>query len=217
MNRLFLASIISLVCLDFVSAEETPKVTEFKEKIAKLRTQAAERQKQIELTFEQEAAKCKKELLDALEMQRIEAMKTDRLEDALNIRQLMTEFATLAVPLAPASQPEASEKPQNPPTKTAKQNGRKPPEFYAWKQGEKPTKMIHKDVGICFLTNIHGLNQPNSEMAGVYIGEDGFWYLRGATHQNTGFLSLQAASVRYDSFYPLNGKTETIDSDTKSK
>ena len=217
MNRSFLASIIFLLCLNFVSAEEMPKVTEFKEKIAKLRTQAAERQKQIELTFEQEAAKCKKELLDALEAQRIEAMKTDRLEDALNIRQLMTEFATLAVPLAPASQPEASEKPQNPPAKNAKQNGRKLPEFYAWKQGEKPTKMIHKDVGICFLTHIHGINNPNSEWAGVAIGDDGFWYLDGATHQGTGFLFLRAAAVRYDSFWPPSAKTGATNSEAEIK
>ncbi len=55
-------------------------------------------------------------------------------------------------------------------------------EFH-WKQGEKPVRMIKKDEGFCYLANIHGHFEGAGEMVRVYLDEDGYWYLGGASNQ----------------------------------
>jgi hypothetical protein len=65
---------------------------------------------------------------------------------------------------------------------------------YSWKEGQEPVRMIHKDEGFCMLTHVGGALNGGGEVAMVYIADDGYWYLRGAT--GTGFLRLSAVSVK---------------------
>jgi hypothetical protein len=67
---------------------------------------------------------------------------------------------------------------------------------YAWAFGQGPVKMIHKDEGFCFLTQVWGINSGNAEKGEVFIGEDGYWYLDGTTYQGREFLKLKAMSVK---------------------
>ena len=64
---------------------------------------------------------------------------------------------------------------------------------YEWKHNAPPVKMIHRDEGFCYLADIGGAFDGGAEVARVYIGDDGFWYLHGSTGR--GFLVVRATAV----------------------
>ena len=53
--------------------------------------------------------------------------------------------------------------------------------------------MIRKEEGFCYLTAAAGAFNGGGEVANVYVGDDGYWYLGGQT--GAGFLRLSAVSV----------------------
>lgn len=65
---------------------------------------------------------------------------------------------------------------------------------YRWEHNAAPVKMIHKDEGFCYLADIGGAFNGGGEVAKVYIGDDGFWYLHGSTSH--GFLVVGAMAVK---------------------
>ena len=65
---------------------------------------------------------------------------------------------------------------------------------YRWDHNAPPVKMIHKDEGFCYLADIGGAFDGGAEVARVYIGDDGFWYLHGSTGR--GFLVVRATAVK---------------------
>ncbi len=58
-----------------------------------------------------------------------------------------------------------------------------PYETRTWRQGESPVRLIRKEEGFCALTQITGSFQGAGEMVHVYVGNDGYWYLGGDSHQ----------------------------------
>jgi hypothetical protein len=66
---------------------------------------------------------------------------------------------------------------------------------YKWSNGDKPVKMIRKEEGFCFLTEVGGHFAGGGEVVHVYIGPDGFWYLGGNSGQPE--LWGKAMSVRF--------------------
>lgn len=65
---------------------------------------------------------------------------------------------------------------------------------FQWEHNAAPVKMIHKDEGFCYLADIGGAFDGGAEVARVYIGDDGFWYLHGSTGR--GFLVVRAMAVK---------------------
>lgn len=65
---------------------------------------------------------------------------------------------------------------------------------YQWEHNAAPVKMIHKEEGFCYLADIGGAFHGGAEVARVYVGDDGFWYLHGNTGQ--GFLVVRAIAVK---------------------
>ena len=65
---------------------------------------------------------------------------------------------------------------------------------YEWQHNGVPVKMLHKDEGFCYLADIGGAFDGGAEVARVYIGDDGFWYLHGSTGR--GFLVVRATAVK---------------------
>ncbi|MFM9962326.1 MAG: hypothetical protein ACKV2Q_14025 [Planctomycetaceae bacterium] len=65
---------------------------------------------------------------------------------------------------------------------------------YTWEHNAAPVKMIHKEEGFCYLADIGGAFNGGGEVARVYVGDDGFWYLHGSTGQ--GFLVVRAIAVK---------------------
>lgn len=65
---------------------------------------------------------------------------------------------------------------------------------YRWDHDAPPVKMIHKDEGFCYLAGVGGAFDGGAEVARVYIGDDGFWYLHGTTGR--GFLVVSATAVK---------------------
>ena len=65
---------------------------------------------------------------------------------------------------------------------------------FTWMEDKPPTKMIHQDEGFCFLTGVNGAFDGGAEGALVYIGEDGYWYLKGHTKRE--LLRLHAIAVK---------------------
>ncbi len=65
---------------------------------------------------------------------------------------------------------------------------------YEWEHNGAPVKMIHQDEGFCYLADIGGAFNGGAEVARVYVGDDGFWYLHGSTGQ--GFLVVRAIAVK---------------------
>jgi hypothetical protein len=63
-----------------------------------------------------------------------------------------------------------------------------------WNPKTGPIKMISKDEGFCFISGVGGKYEGASEVARVYVGEDGFWYLDAQSRQNS--MSVRAISVR---------------------
>src|SRR5579862_3643972 len=55
---------------------------------------------------------------------------------------------------------------------------------YEWKNGDKPIRMLKRDEGFCFLTEIGGHFAGAGEVVRVSIGDDGYWYLAGASGQD---------------------------------
>src|SRR4051794_4165820 len=47
---------------------------------------------------------------------------------------------------------------------------------YRWKRGEPPVRMIRKDEGVCYLSQVQGHFAGAGESVGVYLDADGFWY-----------------------------------------
>ncbi len=66
---------------------------------------------------------------------------------------------------------------------------------YEWKNGDKPVRMLKRDEGFCFLTEIGGHFAGAGEVVRVYIGEDGYWYLAGESGQAE--LWGKAMSVKF--------------------
>ncbi len=66
--------------------------------------------------------------------------------------------------------------------------------MYRWEHNAPPVKMIHKDEGFCYLADVGGAFHGGGEVARVYIGEDGYWYLHGSTAH--GFLVVGAMAVK---------------------
>jgi hypothetical protein len=64
---------------------------------------------------------------------------------------------------------------------------------YNWRRGSAPVKMIHKDTGFCYLSGVKGGLNGGGEAARVYIGDDGYWYLKGQTRAGT--MELWAIAV----------------------
>jgi hypothetical protein len=58
-----------------------------------------------------------------------------------------------------------------------------PFETRTWRQGEAPVRLIRKEDGFCALTQVTGSFQGAGEMVRVYVGDDGYWYLGGDSHQ----------------------------------
>ena len=54
--------------------------------------------------------------------------------------------------------------------------------------------MIHKDEGFCYVADVGGAFNGGGEVARVYIGDDGYWYLHGSTGH--GFLVVGAVAVK---------------------
>lgn len=65
---------------------------------------------------------------------------------------------------------------------------------YEWEHNAAPVKMIHQDEGFCYLADIGGAFNGGAEVARVYVGDDGFWYLHGSTGQ--GFMVVRAIAVK---------------------
>jgi hypothetical protein len=63
-----------------------------------------------------------------------------------------------------------------------------------WDAKTGPIKMISKDEGFCFISGVGGKYEGVSEIARVYVGEDGFWYLDAQSRQSS--MSVRAISVR---------------------
>jgi hypothetical protein len=68
-------------------------------------------------------------------------------------------------------------------------------ETAAWHQGEAPIRLIRKEEGFCALTLVTGSFQGAGEMVRVYVGDDGYWYLGGESHQEG--VAAQCIIVRY--------------------
>lgn len=66
--------------------------------------------------------------------------------------------------------------------------------FYDWKLGDKPVKMLHKDIGFCYLIGINGALSGGGEAAQITLGKDGYWYLSGRSL--AGGLNLRAVGVK---------------------
>ena len=64
---------------------------------------------------------------------------------------------------------------------------------YTWNRNDPPVRMIAKDEGFCFLSEVGGHFAGGGEATSVYIGDDGFWYLGGHSAQ---FLYAKAYSVK---------------------
>ena len=56
-------------------------------------------------------------------------------------------------------------------------------EFRHWEQGQPALKLIRKEEGVCALTGVTGHFQGSGEQVRVYVGDDGYWYLGGTSHQ----------------------------------
>ena len=65
---------------------------------------------------------------------------------------------------------------------------------YEWQRGGPPVRMIRKEEGFCYLTQLHGEFAGTGEQARVYIGDDGYWYLHGSALKP---LAATAMSVRF--------------------
>ena len=65
---------------------------------------------------------------------------------------------------------------------------------YRWEHNAPPVKMIHKDEGFCYPADVGGAFDGGGEVARVYIGDDGYWYLHGSTSH--GFLVVGAVAVK---------------------
>ncbi len=65
---------------------------------------------------------------------------------------------------------------------------------YQWENNAPPVRMIHRDEGFCYLSDIGGAFNGGGEVARVSIGDDGFWYLHGST--GNGFLVVRATAVK---------------------
>ena len=57
-------------------------------------------------------------------------------------------------------------------------------ESFDWRQGRPPQRMIRKSEGICYLSFVTGNFNGDGEVVRVVEGEDGFWYLSGASQKS---------------------------------
>ena len=65
---------------------------------------------------------------------------------------------------------------------------------FAWRSGDAPVKMIHRDEGFCALAGIGGAFHGGGEQVEIALGTDDFWYLRGRSAQDSTFA--EAIAVR---------------------
>jgi hypothetical protein len=68
-------------------------------------------------------------------------------------------------------------------------------ETRTWRQGEPPVKIMRKDEGFCVLSMVTGHFQGGGEYVKVYVGDDGYWYLGGDSHQEG--VAAQCIVIRY--------------------
>jgi len=64
-----------------------------------------------------------------------------------------------------------------------------------WQQGDAAIRLIRKEEGFCALTMVTGSFQGAGEMARVYVGDDGYWYLGGDSQQEG--VAAECIVVRY--------------------
>ncbi len=77
-------------------------------------------------------------------------------------------------------------------------------EFRHWHQGEPPLQLIRQEEGFCALTSVGGGFAGGAESVGVYVGDDGYWYLGGKSRQHG--MDAECVVVRYPS--ALHGKKD---------
>jgi hypothetical protein len=65
---------------------------------------------------------------------------------------------------------------------------------FRWENNGPPVKMIHKDEGFCYISDLGGALDGGGENVRVYISDDGYWYLHGTTAH--GFLVAEAMAVK---------------------
>ena len=56
---------------------------------------------------------------------------------------------------------------------------------YRWSPPSHGVRMLHKDEGVCVLTSFVGGLKADDEFAGVELGEDGYYWLRGKSQDTT--------------------------------
>jgi hypothetical protein len=64
-----------------------------------------------------------------------------------------------------------------------------------WRQGEPPVRLIRQEEGFCALTQVTGSFQGSGESVRVYVGDDGYWYLGGDSHQEG--VGAECIVIRY--------------------
>lgn len=64
-----------------------------------------------------------------------------------------------------------------------------------WSQGQPPVRLIRAEEGFCALTQVTGSFQGGGEAVRVYVGDDGYWYLGGDSHQEG--VGAECIVVRY--------------------
>jgi hypothetical protein len=69
------------------------------------------------------------------------------------------------------------------------------PKEYHWRNGQPPVKMLHKNVGICFLSAIEGHFEGSAESVSVRLADDGYWYLEGKSNQDQ--LGASAVGIEW--------------------
>lgn len=65
----------------------------------------------------------------------------------------------------------------------------------SWAQGEPAVRLIRKEEGFCALTKVTGCFAGGGEVVQVYVGDDGWWYLGGASQQEG--VAAECVVVRF--------------------
>jgi hypothetical protein len=73
---------------------------------------------------------------------------------------------------------------------------------YRWNRGDPPVRMIRKDEGVCYLAQVQGKFAGAGESVGVYVDDDGYWYLSGASGQEG--VAASAIAVRFPGKWVVN-------------
>jgi hypothetical protein len=68
---------------------------------------------------------------------------------------------------------------------------------YEWRTGSPPQRMIHKDMGLCFLSSMGGGFHGGGETVSLQVDEEGYWRFEGHSLQST--THCRAISLKYPS------------------